>query len=168
MPVTHWTPSHSWAGSSLLVGLRSIANPLTGAFSEPTIVLLAKHHHMFLVPFPFLGLLALTGIGFSWCLLWLLATSCSYAWNREDSWREERGADAAGALPTYPQQALPADCHGPAPSSELRPLEAALTQELWLKTPALVPLEWGDCEACWSLTGSRRIESLWLPWNPVY
>ena len=66
-------------------------------------------------------------------------------------------------LPTYPQQALPADCHGPAPSSELRPLEAALTQELWLKTPALVPLEWGDCEACWSLTGSRRIESLWLP-----
>lgn len=62
-----------------LGGLRGIANPLTGPFSEPTIVLLAKHHHMFLVPFPFLGLLALTGIGFSWCLLWLLAISCSYA-----------------------------------------------------------------------------------------
>lgn len=37
---------------------------------------------MFGAPFPLLGLLALTGIGFSWCLLWLPAASCSCAWNR--------------------------------------------------------------------------------------
>lgn len=68
-----------------------------------------------------------------------------------------------GLCPHIVSRHCPADSHGPAPSSELRPLEAALTQEPWLNTPASTPLEWGDCEACWSLTGSKRTESLWHP-----
>ena len=163
MPVTHWTPSHGWAGSSLLDGMRGIANPLTGPFSEPTI-LLAKHHHMFLVPFPFLGLLALTGIGFSWCLLWLLATSCFYAWNREDSWREELGADAAGALPPYPQQALP--CRLPWPGSILR--VKALGSSSHSGTVAEYPrLDASGVGRLWILLESDRLQKDWVLMAPM-
>ena len=158
MPVTHWTPSYGWAGSSLLDGVRGIANPLTGPFSEPTI-LLAKHHHMFLVPLPFLGLLALTGIGFSWCLLWLLATSCFYAWNREDSWREELGADAAGALPPYPQQATALQTPMARLHPELRTLEAAVAEYPRLDASGVGRL--------WILLESARLQKDWVLMAPM-
>lgn len=139
MPVTHQTPSNRGAGNSFLDGLIGIANLLRSSFSEPTIVCLGKHHHMFFVPFPFSGRLALTGIRFG--LLWLLATSFSWAWNRAHS--EEGSWWQMSLVPcTHPLcRHCPAGCHGLALSSELMSLEAALSRELWVNYVPLRP--WG-------------------------
>lgn len=44
--------------------------------------------------------------GFPRCWLWLSATSCFCAWNRANDGEWMLAADAAGTLPTSPQQAL--------------------------------------------------------------
>lgn len=44
--------------------------------------------------------------GFPRCWLWLSATNCFCAWNRANAGEWMLAADAAGTLPTSPQQAL--------------------------------------------------------------
>lgn len=116
---------------------------------------------MFVVPFPFLGLLALTGIKSSWCLLWLLATSCSCAWERAYSEECSLWQLLWVPCPHLLSRRCSADSHGLAPSSELMTLETVLTHELWVDAPASVPPEWDNPEVCCmrSPLGPSRIES---------
>lgn len=60
--------------------------------------------HVHSTTFPFKAAFLLES-GFPRCLLWLPATSCSCAWNRANDGEWMVAADAAGTLPTSPQQA---------------------------------------------------------------
>lgn len=139
-------PRPSAVRRSFLDGVIGIANPLRGPFARPATGRLAKHPHMFVVPCPFFKrLLALTGIGFSWCLLWRPATTRPAAGT---GCTVRSGVCSISSVGTGALSHSPMDSRGLAPPSELMTLDAALRQELWVKSLASVPGEQGSSEAC--------------------